>query len=891
MSLLRVEILCRLVWLAQLVPGSATSASGTGQRRVPAENDRIVKHLDFDERKLGNLESIPMHWVRHQGEGFPPYARGRFDHEVGCEAPPSFYLALDGRSCAYHYTALDIAVVPESDYRVVARVRTDGLEYARAYISAYLLDANGERLEGTEQRSQLLGGAPTSQQWAEVSVRLRGNVEAACSIGLTLWAVQRAQWRSGEEEIKHIDLKDVHGGAWFDDIIVYRLPSIELTSDAIQRGNFYRVDEPATLLVRVADSDQSGLQAQLVVHGMDGRVAHEELIQPTSQTAGGLHRRELRGLAPGVYHAQLTVAMEQGVSIDRHISFAVLSLPLAPTSGLKSRFGVLLNHEPAGHWEASSALLDVLAMGNAKLPLYRPGSPEGRTDIAQLDAFIRKHADQNVQLTGIFSGAMFAQRDPKDWRPRSLIDVFSSPAENWRPAVADVVTRYEGLLQNWQIGLDGQTDVVEDARLPLVLAGLRQQMSNLTSLPVLVAPWSVRRELETPAMPADILTLSIPAQAPPSEIPDHVDLPFTRSGYEQVWLLLEPLTSPTYPRLPRLADFCKRLLFAAQSSVQKIFIPQPWHSRLSSTTVVTEPDELFIIYDTVSSLLADAVHIGQLETRDSVVCHAFDRRGQAVLAMWDDEAPFEGRQYVLYLAGAEQLVDIWGRSEPLSPSSGSAAVTLSPMPVFALGGETWLIQFRQGLRFDPALLSSASSSGEQDLMIFNPRPEPISGTIRLKEPEGWQIRPAQFSFAVQPGRTFAQSVRIQVPPHESAGAKQIAAQVMIDAERLYDFEAQLALQVGLADMDVWVDLVLEGDDAIVRHGVTNRSNETITLRSFADAPGCKRTNLNIVGLQPNQTIVKAHFFADAERLSGKHIRVGLQQVKGPRSQNISVLVP
>ena len=66
----------------------------------------------------------------------------------------------------------------------------------------------------------------------------------------------------------------------------------------------------------------------------------------------------------------------------------------------------------------------------------------------------------------------------------------------------------------------------------------------------------------------------------------------------------------------------------------------------------------------------------------------------------------------------------------------------------------------------------------------------------------------------------------------------------LDASKLYQFEAHLLLELDLKDMEVWVDLVLEGDRVVVRHGVTNRSSEVVTFRSFADAPGHKRRNGN-----------------------------------------------
>ncbi len=858
---------------------------------VRAQGDRVVKHFDFDETKRGNFESIPMLWERHCGRGFPEYAKGRFDFQIGYDSPPSFYLQLDGRSCAYHYTGLHIEVEPDSDHRIEARIRPDRLKHARAYVSAFLLDANGLRIDGTERWSRLVGGDPQSQEWEEVSVRIPGNVDAAYSIGLSVWVVQRSHWWWGEQTIKHIDHKDVQGGAWFDDIVVYRLPSIELSSTASDRGNLYTAHEQPVLQVRVGDPNQHGLQADLIVRDASGRIVHGERIGVAGQQERTLQRIELHDLPPGAYYAHLRVEIEEGASIDRYLTFVTLSPDLEDLGRFRSRYGVVIEPESAKNWQAHSGLLHSLGVRNAKLALASEQFKDAEGVDAEFDAFVEQLVQANVLLTGTFVESTVADRDAASTRSQSLIDLLSKPTDTWRPYVANAVTQYESQFQHWQVGPDGNAEVFEDARLGPVLVNLREEMSKLTTLPILVAPWSIQHELGDSVLPANILSVWVPAETPPSEIPGYLDEQFLDLGYQQVWALLQVPPQGRYRRLPRLADFCKRLIYAQQSGANKIFVRQPWRSRAVSGKVVTEPDELFVVLRTVVSLLDDAVYIGELEIDEHITCHAFDRYGKAVLVMWDDHVPMGGRSYDLYLNGASRMADMWGNLRALSHGSDIASVTLSPLPVFIFSAETWLVHFRRELRFDPILLPSESTFHEQEVLVYNPRKEPISGSIKLKPPRGWQIRPAHFAFAVQPGQTFSQKVRIHSAPREPAGRKQIETQVIIDAAKLYEFDVQLPLKLDLSDMDVWVDMVIEGETVVLRHGITNRSNEVVTFTSFADAPSRKRKNLNIIGLQPNQTVVKSHYFLRADELSGKVIRVGLKQVKGPRSHNLTITVP
>ena len=873
---------------AQSAPGTRANQSATSESG--RSGDRVVRLFDFDERPQGNLEPVPMLWTRRDGPGFPSYAGGRFDLETGYGSPPSFYLESRGRSCAYHYKGLDIDAEPHTDYRITASIKPDHLTYARAYLSAYLLDAGGVKIDGTERRSRFVGGDPKAEQWQDVSVRLPGNVDGAYSIGLAVWVVQRSEWWSGAQSLKHIDHKDVHGGAWFDDITVYRLPNVDLSTTASGSGHVYAADAIPILLVRGGDSSIQELQTSLAVRDAAGRIVHREQIVLTQPAESRTRSIELPALPPGAYHAHLSVEIERDTTIDRYLTFINLAPELDSRRRLKSRYGVILDPEVGRDWSIDGAMLASVGVENVKVPLMSEMPSEGNAQ-ALFDAFIEQQSERQMSITGIIVNPRITEfNDAAGFTP-SLLDWLSKPAQDWRPIIANWVTKYQSQIQNWQVGRDARQEIVADTRLEKVLTELRSEMAKLTTAPTLVAPWSTRLEFGPRGLPADIISLTVPPTVPPSQIPSQLDELIEGRSYRGVWALLELFPQHKHKRLPYLADFAKRLIFASQSSADKIFVRQPWRSRPTAGGPITEASELLPVFRTIVSVLGGTRYIGTLTMGDDISCHAFDRDGETVLAIWNDHAPMAGRSYALHLAGANRVADVWGVVRAFDETDSLATLTLSPVPVFVFFAETWLVRFRRGLRFDPPLLPSESVPHEQRLLIENPRKEPISGSIKLKEPVGWRIRPTEFTFAVQPGETVSQIVRIQSAPRAPAGQQQIETSVTIDAAHLYRFDTQLPLKLDLADMDVWVDVILEGDTIILQHGITNRSDSEVTFRSFADAPGRKRRHLNIIGLQPNQTVVKSHRFDNAAQLSGEVIRVGLRQVNGPRAHNLMVTIP
>ena len=43
----------------------------------PADVNRVLRTIDFEERRLGNAEDLPMHWIKADGEGLPHYVNGK----------------------------------------------------------------------------------------------------------------------------------------------------------------------------------------------------------------------------------------------------------------------------------------------------------------------------------------------------------------------------------------------------------------------------------------------------------------------------------------------------------------------------------------------------------------------------------------------------------------------------------------------------------------------------------------------------------------------------------------------------------------------------------------------------------------------------------------------
>ena len=86
----------------------------------PAEVKRVLRTFDFEERRLGNKEDLPMHWAKVEGKGLPHYVNGRLATDAARSGTHSFRFDLNGGGLAYRYGPGRIRVQAGAHYRVEA---------------------------------------------------------------------------------------------------------------------------------------------------------------------------------------------------------------------------------------------------------------------------------------------------------------------------------------------------------------------------------------------------------------------------------------------------------------------------------------------------------------------------------------------------------------------------------------------------------------------------------------------------------------------------------------------------------------------------------------------------------------------------------------------------
>jgi len=885
--------------LAMMVePGGAARAEHAKEEALSAS--RIVHRFDFDERAEGNLEDIPKYWEPLRPEGFPHYARAAFDFSVGRLAPPSFHLSSEGRNVGYGYTGPETRVRRNSDYRITAFVRADRLAHARACLSAHFVDKFGQPITETLTRSRYVGGSADGDEWVQVELYLASAPREAHTIGLIAWVLQKPVWNTAAPPQREIPRNDVRGGAWFDDITVYALPYVQMASGT--PGNVLMPDAPHELRITLADDESTSLRGRLAITSADGALVETQPVSVVgSDDAEPIHIT-VGHLSPGLYHAHLDVFGEAEVPvISRRLTFARLGrLGEASRTAARS-FGVVVDPQRRSDPTAELALLRHQVARSVKLPVWTGlgEAPPTLRERRATDRLLQELVKSGFALTGVFFGPPQAVPESVRAHDRALFELLASDPAAWREHLAAVVAPYASVFHSWQAGADTRPtdrvdeagDVCSDDQRTRALTQLRDAMVPFIAMPSLGVSATTEAELEEQKLPAEQVTLVLRNTMPPESFKARVDGMRTL-GYARVSVYLEPLPADRYVRLSRLADWAQRIVTAKHAGADTVFVPQTWQVRETPQGRITEPEETYIVLRTLAGLLGDAEPGPRVHVADGVHALSFDRGDSMVLVMWDPNAPAEGRDHALQLGRADRQFDLWGRSAALARNAeGRHIVRLTPSPVLVPGIEPWLIGFRTALSLTPSHVESGRELVRHQVEMAHRGDRPLSGRMVLNAPDSWQITPRTLTFNLMPQRTESRSVDIRYPHTEPSGKKVVTANVTLTDES-YDLEVPLVVELSVADLAVWGLAVVERDEIVLRHVVTNHSNDILSFRGSAVVPGRERQYRPISRLHPGETQSVEYRFGDGSALIGREARLMLREVNdGPRVHSLELTIP
>jgi hypothetical protein len=921
-----------LVLLAVLMAGVPCAAFDDAGEAAAIRSRRLVHLFDFDERKLGNYESMPMHWFvigrppqtddanflrvpLHEQQvrrhGFGPHSHVAFDKRHLTSGYHSFHLGINGGSAGAFLEVGAITAVPHSDYLITASVRTDPMRHARAFIVAYYLDVAGNVIDASRTTSDAI---QTDGAWQDVSVRLLGDFATAAYIGMELILQQPDVLEESALGPHQVMYQEVRGGAWFDDIGVWQLPHVEVSTTS--PVNVLRQTRRPELNMEVRDLTGQAMIATVVVY--------DHRMQPVAST-----QRDIGRGAPPVWRWTPDLPRHGWYLIDMQVrerrspDSADTRTPPAP---IARTLGAMLWLAPESQLDVSDNdrfAIDAEGLGRDELKLLVPLLSSVGIDAAivsawrrdttllniesqqeQLDRLLATFAAQGKRVTVSLSPVPHELAKTLDIDPQNPAGMFAHPEPAWLAYLAPVLMRQGQIVRRWQVGAPAHPHLFYHPDLQRLTATIDGAFRDLAPDPHLVLPWSLaqarrptdhtRLDTGEPEYALDVPP-SIPAHAIAAHLQEWQGLP--RKRY---WLHLREPGADVLSHDARATDLALRMLHGWEAKAEGLALMRPWTAAPTRHTQII-PDPLLGVFTTVAHRLAGRRVVGRLRVAEGIECMILEAvggssgPGSGALAVWNRAAEPGADRLDMFLGAEPVAIDLWGNRTPVPLENNRHVLQLTQAPLFIEGIDPALAMFRATFKLDRPFIESAQTRHQRVLRLANPWNRTISGQFHLVEPADWQISPRRQFFSIAAGATAEFPVELAFPVSELSGPKTLAARFDFVADQRYVVDISTDMEVGLHNVvfDATLSLAANPEtgkqDAAITMLITNTGNDTLALYAFANLVGYPRQERIVSHLQAGQSIVRRFTFPDAVKAMQTHtVRVGLRETNGPAVLNKSL---
>ena len=897
--------------------------------RVSAQTAEIAHRLntlyDFEDtddrgRKIGYRENLlPRNWYvigrKAIGEsdgfhksplnqslqarvGYPNFAEVAFDQTVKASGDFSLRLSLSGGNTGAFIQQGAIIVKPESDYRITAKVYTEKLEHAWAELRAYLVDGDGNRIEASLERSDPI---TINGQWTDVSVKLVGEFPKAASIGIEVDIRQPGMDRDNPIGQNQVVPADIEGGAWFDDVAVWELPSVDLTTG--NPTNIIPASQTPTLRAQVRDLTGRKLYSSTTVynHRLEAVDRNEDAIEEKSWS----WTPDL-GSRYGWYWADLEVYELNAINQERMpvartlAGFLWLPPSQASNGDDRSRFVLLAEDVPTEQLPLVAELMGQAGLSSVVVSGWqRNGTPETTAERARvLEPIMRDLLVRRGQVAVSFWPVpveLAAQAGVDVGDPLNLL---TKPNDLWQGYAKPFLSPLGQRLNQWQVGSSSHPQAFLARDLKADLDAARSGVRLLAPSPRLIAPW----RLDQPNRDGDLDPFDRYALAwPQGIVPDRLgevlaDWPTTM---QRVRMDIELANAAEMVHERRVADLMLRVLHAWEQDAASISINKPWtdaHERHAALT----PDPVLGVWINLTQQLEGQRVIGRMPLQPGLQSMVLDGEQGGMLVVWNDKAQADPIEMSLYLGEAPVVVDPFGNTTALNNYGGKHTLTIGKTPTIIRGIDPRLALFRAGFVVDEPFIQSTQIAHRRILRIHNPWPRTLNGQFTFIGPDKWTLQPQLRHISIAPGDTAEFPITLRFPIHENGGYKALAANFVFTVGEDYDVILTTPIELGLEGVVFNASVIVEPGkapgttDAIVTLTVTNTANRRQSLNIFAGLTGHARREMIIPGIAPGEFVSRRIRFKGVDGQIGKFpIRCGVRESNGPAvlNQSLDLLPP
>ena len=835
----------------------------------------VVHVFGFEERTTTDWSH-----AFEQASGLP--RQGLFfdvatDEQTRRSGRASLRFDLEGGSISYRTrreTSIEIA--SDSDYQVTGWIRSEGLERSTARLEVRLVDGYQLDLAMVEGVSEdpvadatrtVLVEKPThyEDEWGFIQIDIDTELLGVDEIRnpllfLALQVVQPGFDTRDDmvrDRVPRVEVQDVGGRAWFDEIKVTRVPSIHLQS--LAPGGIVTRGSMVPFRVEVDDPLLDARLAQLQVRDLDGT-----LIERIPLDFGDQRRMEIEFLPPDVGWFTVDLIPEEKFP-GRLPRVAILVVPEERRGNARTepRVGVSVADWHPTTLESIAAALEVFEPAVVEMPVW----PESMDDQPSLEGMepLRRVLDRQrfasreviVAFDRLHGGlAAAAQVEPES--PLAAIEQDSDGLLT--RAFGDWMQRLGAGISRWRFTGDWAP------------GGIPASLHGLAEVHVADPKLLVSRPLEMAFHHDDEeIYVDVESGLTAAAMQDGIE-----KGADGWTARISPPPAGWVQR-DRVAAASRRVLEAWLGGAERILFP--WDPGAG-------PDPAMMAWTGLASTIDGRRPAGTIPTGPTTRCLvAGDERGM-VLVVQSERSHGEEMVSLPVGDGTVEIFELDGRSRIAHSVDGRLVIPVGSLPRMIHGADRMAVGIAASSRFEPSELSLDRREHQLELVFENPGFENLSGELRLEPPPGWSFDPATPRFNASPGETVRIPMTVRWSGSQRLGRNVIHGRVETEGGGS-PIPIEVALQLESRSLRVSADWsVARGGDPrtaplIVTLRIENISDRSLDLEVDASAWKVGRERRLVTGLRPGEHEVRRfRMKAGLDKLERTDIRIELREMDG-----------
>ncbi|GAA5507217.1 NEW3 domain-containing protein [Novipirellula caenicola] len=911
---------------------AASESLSTGSRsadRLPP--DKLPRHLwNFGRGSDKNFDDWPDNWQRRVGRRYPKYVKvaiapkdpaaeqqlRAIDTMVIREwprlrrhldtlpvLPPSLadavvdrYLKVDLDGGLVMTQSPPVKTSHVYQYRFSVKVMTHGLRHDRARAEFVFVNDDGDEVEthGTESISG-------TTDWTELVLDRIRAPRAATGVFVRLIV-------EGAED----GLEDIRGEIGFDDISIEPFPQLQLVTD--HPMGIHTVGGPVDVAATVLGLPSGATQVLFRLMDVDGREITRQISDipntdaanvkrpasglPAKPASGGPRGMEvhweLPDLQPGFYRVMASLQGRNLRTLATETTFAVVDPAIGqPHQG---SFGwTLVESGRDMPPRELAAWLAQLGVDWVKIPCWIEPNDTATADRI-LDASSRLQ-DVGIQTIGLLDVPPESQVPLFDIRGRR--DVVASQlfrdSRVWQPLLEPVMTRLTLKVKMWQLGGNQDYSFLDRSHLQESIAEIATGLQGYGQ-PIEVAicwPWT-----ERDLMPSETSWNAVQRSSDPEltadELDEYLRLEELQGGSNgpRTWVVVEPIEQSRYDRNARILDLAKRMAVVRKHRVQAAFVSEPRDPERGLLNADGRPEEMLLPWRTTSLMIGDLRQMGSLRLRSKAENIVFAGANRAVVMLW---SPLPCEE-LIYLGDQVQVVDIWGRRQPLElvEVEGQVAhrVEIGPRPIFIAGADPTLLAFRMSVEVEQEQVDSLLGQTQPvDVTFTNPTREGLGGSLSVLAPEHWSFNEPSIPWELQAGKSATLQFNLVLGNSAKVGKYEIPLRFEHQSIPSKKFTVYRDLTVGPIGLRIETETRLLADNQLrVEIEMTNDSNVTQAYDCMLFPQGGRQYQRRFITVKPGETVRREFYWDDAESLLGKTMLLRAGEQDGKRILNYEIPV-